>query len=319
MNVSEASHFLEKIRAILLQPRKFFESLSNKNEIPREALKFFLLFGLLTVPFAMVAGASIITELVSAVLGLAFVLLSLAVASALVFAFAKRVFKASFGYWQVLRVFLYVYAIVIFVNLIIKATTYAIPEIYPALRIILALATIYINFYVLVVGVSITGRMSFSRALASIFVPILIFTVIIGSALYALGVFSPSPKAILVDKSATGFPSFQINDWTLSAEDGALNLVLQNKYGEPITITSVNAARVGSVATCNSAALGPPLAKDSVIILITNEGSCAAGLASGEPYTLNVAVSFILPTGLSHTEVGTLHCGNFPTCETRVK
>lgn len=315
MTDSDTLGFFQKFTSIVLRPNEFFENLSVKNEKPYAALKFFLIFGIFPVVFTGIVEPSSSAALFSATLGIAIVLLSLVITSALVCAVGRLAFKADLGYWRILRAFLYVYAITFFVGLMSMTVKYINPLLYAELKLIFTLFRLYL-VYVLITGVSITGRISMLKAFASVFVPTLVFTWVIGGALYGLGVFSP-PNAVLVDKSATGFTSFQINYWTLSAGDGNLELVLKNKYGEPITVTSVNAARVGSFATCNSATLGPPLAEDDIILLTTNEGSCTTGIALGEPYTLNVSISFTSPTGVSHTDVGILRCGSFPTCKTR--
>ncbi len=76
----------------------------------------------------------------------------------------------------------------------------------------------------------------------------ILIIVIIGGALYALGVFNPSTWTS--SKMATGFSSLQIKDWSLKS--GGLTLVLGNKYGEDVTVSCVNATRegVGSCSYC---------------------------------------------------------------------
>ncbi len=74
----------------------------------------------------------------------------------------------------------------------------------------------------------------------------ILLVVMIGGSLYALGVFNPA--TFIGSRSATGFTTFQITDWALAPD--SFTFLLGNKYGEQITVTSINATRKGTSYSC---------------------------------------------------------------------
>ncbi|MFB6088880.1 MAG: hypothetical protein ABEK36_03830 [Candidatus Aenigmatarchaeota archaeon] len=64
----------------------------------------------------------------------------------------------------------------------------------------------------------------------------ILIILVVGGVLYYYGVFSPST---LVGKSKTGFSSVDVVDYTLTASDDSLNLLLENRAGTDINITGI--------------------------------------------------------------------------------
>ncbi len=139
----------------------------------------------------------------------------------------------------------------------------------------------------------------------------ILIIVIIGGALYALGVFNPSTWTS--SKRATGFASLQVKDWKVAASDGQLTVVMGNKYGSALTLTGVNATRPGTTYGCNNTqpALTTVLSENQEVSLTTVNtsppfsGTCAGGLTSGKSYTIDVQI-FFTANGVSHIDSGTL-------------
>ncbi len=136
----------------------------------------------------------------------------------------------------------------------------------------------------------------------------ILIIVIIGGALYSLGVFNPSTWTSA--KRATPFTSVYVKDWKVASSDGMLTLVLGNKYGTTITVTGINAARTGTTNGCEITGLTTVLAGDQEITLSTTgttgyDGNCANGLTVGKSYTIDTQI-FFTSDGVPHTDAGTL-------------
>ncbi len=134
----------------------------------------------------------------------------------------------------------------------------------------------------------------------------ILIVVVIGGALYALGVFDPTTW--VTSKRAIGFASFQVKDWKLTpSETIGATLVLGNKYGEGLTITAFHFNTTTSpIVGCT---YGYPtsesvsLSENQEVSLISN--SCnATSLTTGKGYTADVKIEFTSSGGIAHTDTG---------------
>ncbi len=148
----------------------------------------------------------------------------------------------------------------------------------------------------------------------------ILIIVIIGGALFALGVFNPS--SWVSNKRATGFASIQVKDWKIGPTGASF--VLGNKLGDTITITGLNMTTAGAAAPCFSNytfSLLPLNATNTLNVdesgkTIPASGSMSGtyggtadncGLAGlGKTYTLTVQIQYVTPTGVSHVDSGTI-------------
>ena len=131
----------------------------------------------------------------------------------------------------------------------------------------------------------------------------ILIIVIIGGALFALGIFNPSTWG--TNKRATGFSSLQISDWKVDTEEN-LTLIVGNKFGKEITIWAVNATRTDVSAVCEGVYSGHTLTLDSTAVqLNSTNGACLTGMNTGDAYTLNVQVVFSAGS-LNHTDSGVI-------------
>lgn len=136
----------------------------------------------------------------------------------------------------------------------------------------------------------------------------ILLVVIIGGALYGLGIFDPTTWS--GGKRANGFTSLQIKDWKISpsATTGA-TLVVGNRYGEGLTITAFHFNTTTSpVVGCTYGYPAPAsvaLAENQEVTLVSD--SCnATSLTKGKSYTADVRVEFSSSAGVSHTDLGTV-------------
>ncbi len=134
----------------------------------------------------------------------------------------------------------------------------------------------------------------------------ILIVVIIGGALYALGVLDPTTWTSA--KRATGFASFQVKDWKLtpSGTSGA-TLVLGNRYGEGLTITAFHFNTTTSpIVGCT---YGYPLQESVSLgenqeVSLISDSCNATSLATGKGYTADVKIEFISSGGIGHTDTG---------------
>ncbi len=133
----------------------------------------------------------------------------------------------------------------------------------------------------------------------------ILIIVIVGGALFALGIFNPSTWG--TNKRATGFSSLQIEDWKLDST-GNLTLIVGNKFGREITVWIINATRSGTAGNCD-VTIGSPgtlLSLDATGTQLTStDGDCLTGLGTGDAYTLSVQVIFSAGS-LNHTDSGVI-------------
>jgi hypothetical protein len=149
----------------------------------------------------------------------------------------------------------------------------------------------------------------------------ILIIVIIGGALFALGVFNPS--SWVSNKRATGFASIQVKDWKVTSP-GGLFLVLGNKLGDTITIEGVNMTTAGALTPCFSNyafSLLPLNATNTLSVDESGKTIPASGAMTGtygsapdtcgnaglgKTYTLTVQIQYTTPTGVSHIDTGTI-------------
>lgn len=134
----------------------------------------------------------------------------------------------------------------------------------------------------------------------------ILIIVIIGGALYALGVFNPATWTS--SKRATGFASLQVKDWKLT-NTGATGaqLVIGNKYGAGINIQGFSFNTTGTVAECTyglASGAGTALAENQETTL-TSTTCNATSFARGKSYTANVEIYFV-SSGVNHIDSGTI-------------
>ena len=129
----------------------------------------------------------------------------------------------------------------------------------------------------------------------------ILIVIIVGAALYALGIFNPSTYS---QSTATGFQGFQVpsGGWQFTSS-GQLTLMVKNMAGSNINITSVQATYSGTTATNSSIGMTSFAPGSQFTIVITGLGSPSAGSA----YSIPVTISYTnLDTGLSFTSSGTV-------------
>ena len=129
----------------------------------------------------------------------------------------------------------------------------------------------------------------------------ILIVIIVGAALYALGIFNP---ATYTQSTATGFQGFQIpsGGWQFVGSTGMLTLKTKNMAGSNIEITSVQGTYAGEIAT-NTTASGTFAPGTEYIILV----DFAATAATGAAYSIPVSISYTnLDTALNFTSAGTV-------------
>ena len=131
----------------------------------------------------------------------------------------------------------------------------------------------------------------------------ILIVIIVGAALYALGIFNP---ATYTQSTATGFQGFQIptGGWQFVGSSGILTLKVKNMAGSNINITSVQGVYAGETAT-NSTMLGmvsfAPGSDFTILVDFT------ATASSGAAYSIPVTISYTnLDSGLTFTSQGTV-------------
>ncbi len=134
----------------------------------------------------------------------------------------------------------------------------------------------------------------------------ILIIVIIGGALYALGVFNPATWTS--SKRATGFASLQVKDWKLtsSATNGA-TLVVGNKYGTSMDITGFALNTTATTRfTCNLVpATAVALAENQETTVVSAACGNSTSISVGNQYTAAVEIYFTA-NGVDHIDSGTI-------------
>jgi hypothetical protein len=130
----------------------------------------------------------------------------------------------------------------------------------------------------------------------------ILIVIIVGAALYALGIFNP---ATYTQSTATGFQGFQIpsGGWQFVGSSGQLTLQVKNMAGSNIDITNVTATYAGALRY-TLAATGTFAPGTSKTITITDFPTASSGAA----YSIPVKITYSnLDSGLSgFTSTGTM-------------
>ena len=130
----------------------------------------------------------------------------------------------------------------------------------------------------------------------------ILIIVIVGAALFALGVFNPGGNTAL---QIRGLTNFQIDDALLDS-DGNLTLILGVKTGKTTKVTDVDYAAVG--LDCNNTADDtdvtiPPSQTKQVDLLPTAD----CGFAAGDSIQLDMDIIYTVSgSTLVHTDTGFL-------------
>ncbi len=129
----------------------------------------------------------------------------------------------------------------------------------------------------------------------------ILIIVIIGGALFGLGVFNPS--SWVTNKRASGFSSVFVKDWKFSSS-GA-QLVLANQFGADFDLDSVSISSPTVTLTCSNSSASelPVIHINDASVTITS--SCSAMPIRGVPYTALVQFTFTA-RGVQHVDSGTL-------------
>ncbi|MFH0961872.1 MAG: hypothetical protein V1820_04275 [archaeon] len=147
----------------------------------------------------------------------------------------------------------------------------------------------------------------------------ILIIVIIGGALFALGVFNPS--SWVSNKRATGFASVQVKDWKIGTTGASF--VLGNKIGDPIYLETINMTAAGQTTPCFSngtiAALGnltadetgkifpgPPSAASTLTGTYGGAADNCGSAGIGKAYTLTVQFQYQTSSGVTHLDSGTI-------------
>ena len=127
----------------------------------------------------------------------------------------------------------------------------------------------------------------------------ILIIIIVGSALYALGVFSPGT---FTGKRSTGFSQFQIVDFKVDTSE-SVTLVMGNRLGKTITVNDINATYKADDCTGSfNRPLGPNKQSD-FILNCTWPGT----LELKSSYSIEVGIGYTDPdSGLDHLDAGTL-------------
>ena len=137
----------------------------------------------------------------------------------------------------------------------------------------------------------------------------ILIVIIVGAALYALGVFNPGT---FTGHKSTGFSATQMNDFKFD-DAGNLTMKIGNRYGRTIVVMQVNATYGGALDCKNATAISP-------MQIGPNEGTTATiGLISvcgtgtwtkpsqGASYSIPVKIQYRDPeTNTNHTDIGTV-------------
>lgn len=129
----------------------------------------------------------------------------------------------------------------------------------------------------------------------------ILIIVIIGGALFGLGIFNPS--SWVANKRASGFSSVFLKDWKFSSS-GA-QFVFANQFGSDLDLDSITVSSPTTTFACtNTSASDLPTVKvnDAAVMVVS---SCSAVPPRGVSYTVLVQITFT-SGGVQHVDSGTL-------------
>jgi len=127
----------------------------------------------------------------------------------------------------------------------------------------------------------------------------ILIIIIVGAALYALGVFSPGT---FTGKRSTGFSQFQMVDFKVDTGEN-ITLVLGNRLGKTVTIDKIVATYKNNACNDTLSETFGPNSQKTYTWHCSNWGS----LDLKTTYQVNVDIYYADPdSGLSHIDSGTL-------------
>jgi hypothetical protein len=128
----------------------------------------------------------------------------------------------------------------------------------------------------------------------------ILIIIIVGAALYALGVFSPGT---FTGKRSTGYSQFQIVDFKLDT-DANLTIVLGNRLGKTIVLNEINAVfKQDECSQTINENIGPNVQKTYTLECLTEWNG---PLDQRSSYTVITDLNFTDPdSGLDHIDTGT--------------
>jgi len=123
----------------------------------------------------------------------------------------------------------------------------------------------------------------------------ILIVIIVGAALYAMGIFNPSATT---GKTKSGFSQIDVNDWKYDT-GGTLTLVLENRVGSSISVTSVDFTGGGTTIANTTPTT---IAAGKTATMTVDDDSTPS---VGDGYELDVTIAYT-KGAISHTETGTL-------------
>ena len=130
----------------------------------------------------------------------------------------------------------------------------------------------------------------------------ILIIVIVGAALFALGVFNPGGSTAL---QVRGLSNFQVDDALLNTA-GNLTLVLGVKTGRTTNVTDINFASQGIVCqnTANDADVLIPPSQTKIITLVPGS---ACSLTVGDQLILDMTMNYVVAgSRIVHTDTGSI-------------
>ena len=131
----------------------------------------------------------------------------------------------------------------------------------------------------------------------------ILIIIIVGAALYALGVFSPGT---FTGKRSTGFSQFQMVDFKLDTEAN-LTFVISNRLGKTVTLNEAEATFKGDTCLENiDDNIGPNV--QNLYTLDCSDGDeFGSSLDQKSSYSITLDLNYTDPdSGLDHLDTGTL-------------
>lgn len=138
----------------------------------------------------------------------------------------------------------------------------------------------------------------------------ILIVIIVGAALYALGVFNPGT---FTGHKSTGFSATQMEDFKFD-DSGNMSLRIGNRYGRTINITGVHAEYTTTKSGDATGVCTPPACITCIDLNLGPNSECdetfsieSPGEPQGTAYNIKVSINFTdSKTGLAHTDYGTV-------------
>ena len=131
----------------------------------------------------------------------------------------------------------------------------------------------------------------------------ILIVIIVGAALYALGVFNPGT---FTGQKSTGFSAVQMSDFKFKT-DGTVLLMIGNRKGRTISISNITGTfssktlANSTTSACLSSVLGPNDVCNAQL------GEFTPNPALGSTYNMDIRINYTdTTTGVLHTDFGTI-------------